>query len=436
MSDPVIGYVGMTHLGLCSSAAAAERGFRVLAFDPDEERITAITSGRLEVVEPNLPEVIGRNTSRLEFTSNPADLGSCDIVYVSSDVPTDEQGRSDLTSVRELLAAAEASAPTGATLAILSQVPPGFTRESPCAKRRLFYQVETLVFGRAVERALHPERFIVGCDDPARELPDPYRIVLERYGCPILRMGYESAELAKIAINVCLAATVSATNTLAELCERVGATWGEIAPALRLDRRIGEHAYLDPGLGIAGGNLERDLATVIRLAEEAGSDAGVVDAFVSHSRSRREWALRTLHREVLTRTPAPRLAILGLAYKPGTGSTRNSPALSLIEALQPFEKRVFDPIVSTFDDRDLRTTLAGSALDACAAAHAVVIMTPWPEFADLDPAVLARSMAGRHVVDPYGVLDRKLCQQAGLDHLTLGAPPARTSAEEKPCSTI
>ena len=161
-----------------------------------------------------------------------------------------------------------------AVVVVLSQVPPGYTRARQQPGRLLYYQVETLIFGRAVERAVGPERFIVGCADPAKPLPAAMSAFLQSFGCPILPMRFESAELCKIAINCCLVSSISVANTLAELCEGIGADWSEIVPALKLDRRIGAYAYLAPGLGIAGGNLERDLATVVRLADGIGSDAG------------------------------------------------------------------------------------------------------------------------------------------------------------------
>src|SRR5207253_4271520 len=132
------------------------------------------------------------------------------------------------------------------------QVPPGFTRALAVPPDRLYYQVETLVFGRAVERAMRPERFIVGCANPQQSLPPAFLAFLKAFNCPILTMRYESAELAKISINCYLVAAVSAANMLAEASEAIGADWAEIAPALRLDRRIGEHAYLNAGLGLAG----------------------------------------------------------------------------------------------------------------------------------------------------------------------------------------
>src|SRR5262249_55842422 len=165
----------------------------------------------------------------------------------------------------------------------LAKPPPASPGRLPLPAERLYYQVETLVFGRAVERATQPERYIIGCADPQRPLPAPYQALLGAFGCPLLPMRYESAELAKIAINCCLVASVSVANTLAELSEGIGADWGEISPALKLDRRIGAYSYLSPGLGIAGGNLERDLATVLRLSEATGSEASVIASFVRNS---------------------------------------------------------------------------------------------------------------------------------------------------------
>jgi UDPglucose 6-dehydrogenase len=303
-------------------------------------------------------------------------------------------------------------------------VPPGFTRRLPLPADRLVYQVETLVFGRAVERATKPERFIVGSADPTRALPDSYAALLGAFGCPLLPMRYESAELAKIAINCCLVASVSVANTLAELSERIGADWSEIAPALRLDRRIGAYSYLAPGLGIAGGNLERDLATVLRLSEATGSEASVIASFVRNSRHRKDWALRVVHREVLTHKPDATFGVLGLAYKENTHSTKNSPSLGLIEQLKPWPVRVYDPVVPASAAPHPAATAAGSALEAARGSDAVLIMTPWPEFRALDPSELATAMAGKTVVDPFRVLDPAAVRAAGLTHFTLGVPTA------------
>jgi len=420
MTQPVIGFAGMTHLGLVSGVAASEKGFRVVCFDPDAKRVGALHERKLPVSEPRLDELVAKNAERLSFSAKAEDLRACDVIYVAPDVPTDDQGASDLGTINALLDRVFDAARDDAVIVVLSQVPPGFTRGKQRPGRILYYQVETLIFGRAVERALEPERYIVGCADPVQPLPQAYRVFLEAHGCPILPMRYESAELAKISINMCLVASVSTANTLAELCEKIGADWSEIVPALKLDRRIGPYAYLAPGLGIAGGNLERDLATVIRFADRLGTDAGVVRAWIANSRHRRDWALRTLQETVLSKVDDPVIGVLGLAYKQDTHSTKNSPSIALLEALKPFQVRVFDPVVPAAAAPNPRCHGAKTELEACDGADALAVMTPWPQFKRLDPAEIARRLRGKTVLDPYAVLDGAACRAAGLEYHRLG----------------
>lgn len=421
MTLPLLGFVGMTHLGLVSGVSASENGFRVVCFDPDAARISSLVQGVLPVSEPLLQELVSKNKARLAFTSDPAALLACDVIYVAPDVPTDDFGGSDLGPINALLARVFEAARHDAVVVVLSQVPPGFTRHKQQAGRSLYYQVETLIFGRAVERALQPERYIVGCADPLQPLPAPYRTFLAAHDCPVLVMRYESAELAKISINMCLVASVSVANTLAELCEHIGADWAEIVPALKLDRRIGPYAYLAPGLGIAGGNLERDLATVCSYADRYGTDAGVVRAWVANSHHRRDWALGVLYREVLSKIDDPVIAVLGLAYKQDTHSVKNSPSIALLEQLKPFRVRVFDPVVAASAAPNPRLHGAASALDACEGADVLVVMTPWSQFAKLDPTHIAHKLHGKLVLDPYAVLSAATCRSSGLAYRTLGS---------------
>jgi UDPglucose 6-dehydrogenase len=423
VSGPVIGFAGLTHLGLVSATAAAAKGFDVISVDSDGTRIQAIAAGRLPVVEPDLDALFAANRSRMRISAELSALAACDVVYIAQDVPTDDRGVSDLSSIRALIDGVSHVLKPGAMLVVLCQVPPGFTRQLTLAPERLYYQVETLVFGRAVERALTPERFIVGCAAPESPLPPHYGTFLQAFACPILPMRYESAELAKISINCCLVASVTVANTLAGLCEHIGADWSEIAPALRLDRRIGMHSYLAPGLGLAGGNLERDLATVLRLAEGVGSEASLIAAFVRNSGYRRDWVLRLLHRELLDRKPDAALGILGLAYKENTNSTKNSPSLALIEHLGPWRLRAYDPVVATAVLAHPAVVAAASPIDAATGVDALVVMTPWPQFRALDLTAIAAAMKGRMVIDPYGVFAASALSAVGLNHFTLGRSP-------------
>jgi UDPglucose 6-dehydrogenase len=405
-----IGFVGMTHLGLVSGVAASEKGFHTVCFDPNASRIAALNRKSLPVSEPQLEHLVAKNAERIRFSDDAAALHGCDVVYVAPDVPTDDTGQSDLASINALLDLVFDAARADAVIVVLSQVPPGYTRSRQRPGRTLYYQVETLIFGQAVERALQPERYIVGCADPALPLAPAYHGFLQAHGCPILPMRYESAELAKISINMCLVASVSTANTLAELCEKTGADWSEIVPALRLDKRIGQHAYLSPGLGIAGGNLERDLATVIRFAAEHGTDSGVVSAWQRNSAYRREWAARTLDEVVFRSDPQATVAVWGLTYKENTHSTKNSPSLATLARFPGKKFRLHDPVLEAKDE----------PLEAARSADALMILTPWPQYRQIAPGDIAKAMRGRIVLDPYRVLDRDAARKAGLELHTLG----------------
>lgn len=429
----MIGFAGLFHLGIVSSIATASKGFEVIAYDPDSVLCHRLEAGDLPILEPGLPELLAACQSRIRFTDEVAALKECGLIFFSMDVPTDKDNRSDLSGLRRLIEEVMIYAKREATLVVLSQVPPGFTRRL-CAESQpvldqhrlqVFYQVETLIFGRAVERALRPERFIVGCSNPSIPLPPLYKEWLEAWNCPILPIRYESAELAKISINVYLAASIGVANTLSELCEVFGADWLEIVPALRLDRRIGPHAYLIPGLGIAGGNIERDLVTARILASKNDVDPSILSALEIHSGQRRLWTVKALQRHVFSRYRNPRLAVWGLSYKPGTKSTKNSPSLALLESFPELPIRIYDPQASLGNRCYANVKEVPSALDACEGAHALIIMTAWEEFATVSPSTVRALMSGRVVIDPVAAWDRRTVNEAGCLYCTLGAPPSQ-----------
>jgi len=426
MTLPIIGFAGLTHLGINSQAAAAARGFNTFGFHQDKELVNFLSQGKFPIHEPGLSALFEQHRQRLSFSADPEVLGECDLVYISVDVPTDDLGQSDLEVVEKTIDIVTPFLRDDALLIVLCQVPPGFTRKLKFPSERLFYQVETLIFGCAVERAMHPERFIVGCADPDVELPQSLETFLSAFECPVLTMRYESAELTKISINMCLVSSICVANTMAELCEKVDADWSEVVPALKLDRRIGQYAYLKPGLGIAGGNLERDLATVVRLASTHGSNAGVVKAWIADSAYRKGWALRCLKDIASSGIVCENIGILGLAYKENTASTKNSAAIALLgflaEEAKGYELRVYDPEVTFAKIPVKRIAITETAVEACQNADVVMLMTPWPEFGELAPQILASEMRGNVLIDPYRVLDPKECAGAGLRHLTLGRP--------------
>lgn len=427
----MIGFAGLSHLGIVSSIAAASKGHSVIAYDSDKVLCESLNDGQLPFLEPDLPELFKANRSNIRFTHDAKELDECQFVLFSQDVPTNKDASSNLAPLHDLIEQVIVHLSSDTTLIVLSQIPPGFIRDlsgtlngfSKSQNFPLFYQVETLVFGRAVDRALHPERIIVGCDEPTAKLPEPYSEFLNGFDCPIIKMRYESAELTKLSINLFLVSSISLANTLAELCEVIGADWSEIAPALKLDKRIGPHSYLAPGLGISGGNLERDLSTIRALATELGTDAGCIEAWIANSSHRREWALKTIHSQVIRQNSDPTIAVWGLAYKQDTSSTKNSPALELIDSLSSFSIRAYDPAV-VLDPGCWQHIIQGSsALDVCHGADVLVITTPWPAFSSIDLTQVREMMDGDVIIDPFGILNRDQCIELGFSYFKLGQPP-------------
>jgi UDPglucose 6-dehydrogenase len=267
---------------------------------------------------------------------------------------------------------------------------------------------------------MQPERFIVGAADASQSLPAPLQAWHAAFKCPVLVMRLESAELAKIAINFFLVSTVTTTNTLAEICEAIGADWNEIVPALQLDRRVGPHAYLKPGLGIAGGNLERDLVTVQSLAAGHGTEAGIVSAWQRNSHHRRDWAIRQIQRAFPTENDQAVFAVWGFAYKVDTHSTKNSPSIELMRALRGHRIRAHDPVAQLDAAEFPHVKIFSSPLAAAEGADALVVMTPWPSYAALPVKELRKLLRGSVIIDPYGILDEARCRDLGFEYHRLG----------------
>src|SRR4051812_29199177 len=197
------GVIGLSHLGIVYGTAWASFGQPVIAVDTDIEAVSRLKAGDPIVREPGLPELLERSRPYLEYTTHFARLAACPLVIVARDVPTDDDNNSDIGAVQRLIDAAIPHLRDDVALVVMCQVPPGFNRAlgeqirsaRPGLRFQNHYWVETLVFGNAVQRAMEPERLIVGSADPSAPLSDQLRVGLERFACPIVRMGYASAEL-------------------------------------------------------------------------------------------------------------------------------------------------------------------------------------------------------------------------------------------------
>jgi UDPglucose 6-dehydrogenase len=231
--------------------------------------------------------------------------------------------------------------------------------------------------------------------------------------------------LTKTAINIYLIGSVTYANALADLCEAVGADWSEMVPALRLDKRIGPSAYIRPSLGVAGGNLERDLVTLRQLGEQHDLETPYLDTLQSVNESRFDWVHRKLWERLLTRGASATVAVWGLTYKKDTKSTKNSPALRLLSEIDPrLTVKAWDPAVGLDAVRasgvNTELTVTRSRDAALDDADCLLIMADWDDFAQADVDAIRTRMRRPLVIDSVGVLQGRRAELSGIEYVVMG----------------
>lgn len=418
-----LGFFGMSHLGLVYSTVFANQGHEVSCYDNSAELISRLQKGLLPINEPMLAGLVMSNIHRLHYSCRMEDFSHCDLAFLSLDVATDGEGVSNLQEVIKLLVQIDSALPPHVPLVILSQIPMGFCAEqSKSRSRTIIYQVETLVFGNAVDRATIPERIIVGTTSKNNELPPVYRSVLDTFNCPLFIMTYESAELCKMAINFLLASNVTSTNFLSAICEMVGANWQQVVPALRLDRRIGAFAYLTPGLGISGGNLERDVSALRKVASKNKSSyANFAEVIQKMSQQQKNWPQRQFEQYIdHSRVNPLKIGIWGLSYKENTDSIKNSPSIEFIKSLPDnVSMIVFDPLVKSIPVTDIDLRFSEDQFKMIEELDALFILTPWDHFRKRLSDVL-RYFNGSLIVDPFALIDLDILVPPSIKLVVLG----------------
>ena len=395
-----IGFFGLSHLGLNYLAANACKGHKVIGYDRDNELIKNLTLGKKLFKEPFLFENINKYKKNIKFTNNLKDLKKCKIVFISSDVKTDSKGKSNLKFIKKDINSLKKNL-FNKNLIIMSQVNPGFTKKIVWNNNKLFYQVETLVFGDAFKRALNPERIILGTHNPLKKINKDLKNLYSKFNCSIIKTDYNTAEFIKISINLYLISSITTTNLISKIVKKIGGCWSDIENSLRLDKRIGKFAYLKPGLGISGGNLERDLHNITDLAKQKTVSTKLFKIWRENSLHQKNWAY-SIFRENLKKTKKSTAGVLGLAYKENTDSLKNSPAIHLINRLKNKDIYVFDPVVKKIiKKKDLIHT--NNVNELINEIDILFIMTPWKIFKNIDINLLSNSKI-KMIIDPYGIL--------------------------------
>jgi len=418
---------GLWHLGCVTAACAAAAGHSVVGLDPDAARVAALGRARPPLEEPGLPELLaaGLDGGRLAFTTDAARaLADAEVLWLTFDTPVDEEDEPDPAFLRRQLDRVADAIRPGTLLVVSSQVPVGFTGAlaGDWAARGLRYACvpENLRLGRAIEAFRRPDRIVAGVRDPRdREtVAALVRPVSER----IEWMSIESAEMTKHALNAFLATSVAFANEVARLCEVSGADAKEVERGLRSERRIGPHAYLSPGGPFAGGTLARDLRALEALAARAGTPAPLLAAAWQSNALHGEW----LRRKILASLADPAdavVAVLGLAYTPGTSTLRRSAALATCAWLADLGARVqcHDPAVAALPPGVAPAVrLCDSAGAALKGADLALVATGWPEYRGLGADEVVALMRRPCVLDPGWFLADTLGRDGRIRYMAVG----------------
>ena len=439
-----IGVVGTGYVGLVTAAGFAELGSDVVCVDIDADKVARLERGEIPIYEPGLAEMVARNRERLTFTTDiGVALERARLLFVAVGTPPTYSGDADLSAVHAVVASMPAS--DRHALVMKSTVPVG----TGASIKRVFAEQgkdgfryvscpEFLKEGTAVADFMRPDRVVIGDDgdwagDAVVEL---YRPLLNaRHGGPVdaegsttplgelVRTDIASAEMVKLASNAFLATKISFINEIANVCEETGADVIEVARGMGLDARIGPR-FLNAGIGFGGSCFPKDVTALKQLAGNSGYHFQLLNSVYEVNELQKRRVIGKLEKH-LGRLVGKRIALLGLAFKPNTDDMREASSLVLAARLQAAGATVvaYDPIAADVARPMLRgVELADGALDAIAGADAVVLVTEWQEFRDLDLADVRSRMAGDVLIDGRNALEPSAAIAAGLRYEGIGRP--------------
>lgn len=429
MTEIRVGVLGAGYVGLTTAVCLAELGHQTVCVDVDAHRVAQLRRGVALLDEPGLPELLrqGLETATLHFTCAYEDLVGCDAVFVCVPTPSGSDGSADLSAVDAAVDRLVSVLRPGSVVVLKSTVPVGTTRRvaqrvQPAGLRAVS-NPEFLRESHAVYDFRNPDRVVIGANDSAAA-----DLIDRVYGglAQTLRMSPESAELAKYASNAFLAVKISYANSLAQLCARVGADVADVTRCMGADARIGSH-FLQPGPGWGGSCLPKDTAAIVHASREAGVPLPEVEAARATNVAQPERIASTLRRALGMPLGRVHITAMGLTFKAGTSDMRGSPALAVCAHLGALGAQVtgYDPRLASLDQTRLQDASIVAVDDPYLAtkdADAILVLTEWPQFRDLDWALIADQAPAAVVLDTRNVLDSALVADSGLTYLGNGAP--------------
>jgi UDPglucose 6-dehydrogenase len=420
-----IGVIGTGYVGLVTAAGFAELGSEVWCVDIDAAKVERLQRGEVPIYEPGLEELLAKHSGRLHFSTDLAQaLQHSRLLFVAVGTPPTYSGDADLSAVQAVVDAIPAS--EHHALVMKSTVPcgTGASIQRVLGERgkdglRYVSCPEFLKEGSAVEDFMNPDRVVVG--DNGDWAGDAVVDLYAPLNAPLVRTDIASAEMVKLASNAFLATKISFINEIANVCEETKADVVEVARGMGLDGRIGPK-FLQAGIGFGGSCFPKDVDALKQLAGNSGYHFQLLTAVIEVNELQKRRVIAKLQKH-LGGLVGKRVALLGLAFKPNTDDMREASSLVLSARLNADGAVVsaYDPVA----EQEARTLMSGldfadSAMDALRDADAVVLVTEWSEFLDLDWREVAEAMSGKLVIDGRNALDPDAVRVAGLVYEGIG----------------
>ncbi len=456
--------IGTGYVGTVTGACLAYLGHRVTCVDTDLSKIEKLRLGQAPIYEPGLEELLALASEHggINFETDLApSVRESDVVFIAVGTPPLPSGESNLayleSAARGIGAAMDQSrfrvvvnkstVPVGSGNLVETLVREGMLESGPQGSPEIAFGVasnpEFLREGSAIHDSLYPDRIVVGADNPKtlstmRELylplmkqeftdpsfaPRPAKLLDETEPVPMVETSITSAEMIKYSANAFLALKIGFSNEMSNICERVGADVTEVMKGIGLDWRIGR-GFLNAGIGWGGSCFGKDISSLLHTAAEYGYQARILEASLAVNRMQRSMVIQKLQ-EKLFILKGRTVALLGLAFKPNTDDMRDAPSLQIAEKLVQMGVRVraYDPVamdVCREQNPNLRVVYCNDALSAAEHADALVLVTEWPEFANLNLPELARRMNKAVLIDGRNLFDPEKARDAGFDYTGIG----------------
>jgi len=422
-----IAIVGTGYVGLTAGACFAHLGHRVVCYDIDKEKIDKLSTGEIPIVEKGLETLVreGLKENKLSFTSSPQEaVSGCKVVFLCVPTPQQTDGTTDISILDSAVSSIAQFLPENSVLVNKSTVPVGSAQEVFEKLDRPDMAVvsnpEFLREGTAVDDFLKPERIIIGS-----EKPDAAQIVAELYEkveAPLLITDPISAETIKYSANAFLVTKLSFINSIAAVCEVVGADITDVIKGIGYDSRIGEK-YMNPGPGWGGSCFPKDTKSLIHMAGQAGYDFRFLDTAVAVNEEQFDRVVKKISNVVGGDLEGKTVAVWGLTFKAGTDDLRDSPSLAVIKRLQAEGAiiQAHDPTVQEHKEGiPVQVMISKEPLEACDNADAVVLLTDWAEYETLDPNKVIERLAEPNLIDTRNVFNPKEWEDRGFTYQGIG----------------